>query len=542
LLLLFVQLTFLPFQNYLTELHRLLLCMDSLLVVTLFLWATRLFGTRNTPETSAQTVEWWRRGTQASSTAWQLASVTLLSLPVALLAVGAAWFAIKVARLQGEQWPYPDITRALFQADADAVRQGPASWFSNRLVLPDQNLIEGFDPDKVKVTRALRGRHFIKAIFDRADLRHVDFTGADLSFASLQGAKLTKAQFGCAQSPFGCAQLQEARFDFADMQNASLDGANMMGASLRSAQLDGASLFGVQLQGAALDHANLSAAYMFSASMDGASLSHAFLTAAMLSEASLRGADFTGASMFGVTLDGASAADALFQEAQLQGASLQKANCSGAKFQQSSVFWANVSGSLFKGALIKDVSTSRRWHSAYLNYSDYPTLYTQDAQKDAFAKEGDDDWIAPYDATFTPVVSVEIPVVEQDRLTALFPNGLSPDPLGTEIKKRLVRLAPDSKTADWTKLADKPSTEAEYGAGLGERLIVIACAKAGEGHVVRGLIRSRRLCPYTNKVEEVLQSGLMPNGKACSDAESFKRIWNEAMQTSAVCEPTVGRP
>jgi hypothetical protein len=53
---------------------------------------------------------------------------------------------------------------------------------------------------------------------------------------------------------------------------------------------------------------------------------------------------------------------------------------------------------------------------------------------------------------------------------------------------------------------------------------------------------SRRLCPYTNKVEEVLQSGLMPNGKACSDAESFKRIWNEAMQTSAVCEPTVGRP
>ena len=535
-LLLLVQLTFLAHQEQtITIIHRAFVGVETVFVA---MTIAPMFNAWRPSEPEAKEPKIWPRVRRELSVRlrgmWDNKILSLTLFFVSGL-VFVSWF---VALLPNEPSLYANITRALFQADADPVRQGPSFWFSNRLVLPDQNLIEGFDPDKVKVTRSLRGRHFVGAIFDRADLRQVDFTGADLSFASLQSAKLDKAQFGCATLQFGCTQLQDANLVLAEMHNALFKGANMMGASLSFAKLDGASFDDAKLQGAWLDRADLGGANLSYAGLDGALLFDASLIATDLSNAHLRGTDFSSAQMFGALLVGTLAQDASFENAQMQGASLQGANFNGAKFSKTSVYGTDVSGARLKGALIeKDVSALRQW-LVYYGYWFSDAVYFDG---DPFGKEGDVDRSdAGYYDTSTPVAPVEIPAAEQDRLAALFP-GQPPESVAAEIKKRLARLAPDSKTVDWTKLADKPSTEAEYIARLGERLILIACAQAGEGHVARGLIRSQRLCPYKTKVEAVLNSGFMLDGKACADVQRFKQIWNEAMAGSA-CKPNAGRP
>ncbi|MGP0058554.1 MAG: pentapeptide repeat-containing protein [Beijerinckiaceae bacterium] len=560
LLLLYIQLSFLPIQSDVTNLHRMLVATDAFLIVLVcVLGAIALFGARYVREIRWRPAKWWRRAIWVSTDVWTLVSPMLLMLPVVLLAAAAVWFSVDVARRADEWWPDTEKTRALFLADADPVRQGPSFWFSNRLVLPDQNLIEGFDPDKAKVTRSLRGRHFVSAIFDRADLRQVDFTGADLSFASLQSAKLDKAQFGCATLQFGCTQLQKADLSraemhrallrganmkgalltFAKLDGALLEGANMMGAVLDSAQLDDASMTSAQLQGASLNQADLRAADLSAAGMDGASLIGANLTATVLFYAQLQGADLTRASMFGALLDSALAQDASFENTQMQGASLQWTYFNGAKFSKTSVYGTDVSGARFKAALIEDdVSKLPKWDISHLGlYTDYSEVIFAG---DPFGKESDrDNDDLGYVGTYGSVAPVKIPAAERDRLAALFP-GRPPDQLQAEIKQRLARLAPGSATADWTKLADKPSSEKEYLARLGERLILIACAKEGEGHVARGLWRGGRLCPYKTEVEAVLNSGLV-SGKVCADMERFKQIWNEAI-TGSACKPLVGGP
>ncbi len=351
MLLLSIQLTFLAYQNVIiTNIHRGLIFVDVVMLVFYFGTSAGLFKGASGVLLGRKSAVMVRRLGGEFLAVWHWGEDVLLVLSVAFVAgasILGSWF---VAVLPSEPSYYPEPTRAWLQADADPVHQGPSSWFSNRLVLPDQNLIEGFDLEKAKVTRSLRGRHFVSAIFDRTDLRRADFTGADLSFASFQGAKLEKAQFDCAYSDsggFSCTQLQEARFDQAEMLDASLWGAKMMGASIDGTNLERASLVNAQLQGASLNSARLVAADLSSAGMDGASLSGADLTATSLSLASMRGADFGNAWMFGLVADGARVQDASFEAAQMQGASLQKANFRGTKFQKMAVYGTDVSGSLF---------------------------------------------------------------------------------------------------------------------------------------------------------------------------------------------------
>lgn len=83
----------------------------------------------------------------------------------------------------------------------------------------------------------------------RADLRGVNFQGANLYAVDLYGAILQGAD------------LRGANLYRANLQGANLRGANLRGANLREAILQGANLYGANLHGANLREAELKGAY-----------------------------------------------------------------------------------------------------------------------------------------------------------------------------------------------------------------------------------------------------------------------------------------
>ena len=140
-----------------------------------------------------------------------------------------------LAQYPGRPLTTVSLTKYLFEGGIDEVK--PTGWFSNRLILLDQELV---DTDKLQRniskeererkfalqgerTRILRGRDLRGAWLNGADLRRADLTGVQLQGASLWNA-----------------QLQGAILDRAQLQGASLYMAHLQGAALRFAQLQGA--------------------------------------------------------------------------------------------------------------------------------------------------------------------------------------------------------------------------------------------------------------------------------------------------------------
>jgi hypothetical protein len=69
----------------------------------------------------------------------------------------------------------------LFAGLPDEVRGRSTSFFSDRLVLPDQSFVDAEKIDKLTVSHSFRGRDLTQAVFDRADLRKADFERGPLS-------------------------------------------------------------------------------------------------------------------------------------------------------------------------------------------------------------------------------------------------------------------------------------------------------------------------------------------------------------------------
>ncbi len=345
LLLLFIQLRFLPYQaEWITWWHRILLLADLLLIYLLWpnlaprkrLWAIAL------PRTAAAGVV-LLFSIVIATIPGEAADRIAPRLPGVLPAVFAdqadqAPLRTFFARLVGQVEGPPDryraprlpaepvavgLRRALFDGEVDAVTQRPASPLSRRLVLPDEDFVPEDDARLATMarTRVLRGRNLQYAVLDRADLRKVDLTGA-----SLQGASLVRAR------------LQGAVLERAALQGARLDEARLENARLERAQLQGASLFRARLQGADLGSARLLGTKLDQADLDGAALASARLQGASLVGASLRGAVLAGAELQGAGLGGAS-----LQGAHLPGAHLQGAGIHGANIQAAYVvdvrFW-----------------------------------------------------------------------------------------------------------------------------------------------------------------------------------------------------------
>jgi uncharacterized protein YjbI with pentapeptide repeats len=107
------------------------------------------------------------------------------------------------------------------------------------------------------------------AIWQSAELRDSDFTGARLDKAEFEGASLERANFTCAV-------LRHARFLGADLREARMTNCDLLGASLEKADLGGASLA----------YANLFSAEILDTELDGADLSHANITRTMIAPSS----------------------------------------------------------------------------------------------------------------------------------------------------------------------------------------------------------------------------------------------------------------
>jgi uncharacterized protein YjbI with pentapeptide repeats len=190
----------------------------------------------------------------------------------------------------------------------------------------------GESPFQGERTRSFRHRDLNCGDFsDYADLRRVDFTGAQLRAAKFHRAKLHGASFNQAQlhaAIFARANLQgaslsqalinEANFFGVDLSGANLDDAIAKAAWFDRSQLQGASLKNAQLQGAELRNTQLYGALLSGAKLQGSSLDHAELGGAFLDSARLQGASLVGARLLGASLNSAFLQGAFLDEVDLR--------------------------------------------------------------------------------------------------------------------------------------------------------------------------------------------------------------------------------
>jgi uncharacterized protein YjbI with pentapeptide repeats len=244
-----------------------------------------------------------------------------------------------LAQYPGRPLTTVSLTKYLFEGGIDEVK--PTGWFSNRLILLDQELV---DTDKLQRniskeererkfalqgerTRILRGRDLRGAWLNGADLRRADLTGVQLQGASLWNA-----------------QLQGAILDRAQLQGASLYMAHLQGAALRFAQLQGARLIEAQLQAAALVYAQLQGAILDAAQLQGAMLNVAQLQGASLNRAQMQGASLVNTELQGASLNGAQLQGAEFGNARLDYSDLRESLVWRSSRQQIVLAGADLAG------------------------------------------------------------------------------------------------------------------------------------------------------------------------------------------------------
>ena len=190
------------------------------------------------------------------------------------------------------------------------------------------------------------------ASFRRANLSHVNLTGADLTKidggginltgASLEGAKLVDADligavFSTAnggEANFTRALLEDAKFltcslRFANFTEAILDGADLSSADLWGARLDGATAERTCFEGALLDESSMIGVELPGANLAGATLRRAKLSKVVLRDANLRnavldGADLSYADLRRATLPNVSLATCQLTHARFAGAWLDR--------------------------------------------------------------------------------------------------------------------------------------------------------------------------------------------------------------------------
>jgi hypothetical protein len=207
LLLLLIQAQFLPYHlEWVTWLHRFAILIDVILLW--LLWPAVLNGSSE--------ITWPRL--------WHRPVLTLVSFVPIGLAFTTMTFPGEALDYAGKtQWIPPNPLTAffgatdekkepvwtsfhdlLFNGQIDNVTRRRKSLFSNTLVLPEFDALEGARIDdhktakiddhktlhSVKHTLVLRGRHLESAVFNYADFRKVDLTGAQLEYAWFVGTNL----------------------------------------------------------------------------------------------------------------------------------------------------------------------------------------------------------------------------------------------------------------------------------------------------------------------------------------------------------------
>ena len=232
------------------------------------------------------------------------------------------------------------------------------------------------------------GSRLYDSRFYRANVRFVNFSGADLRYASFNGADLTGADLSFStlgRSKFWWANMTRANlsgvkrdgsseFVFAALCNADITEAILSYSDFTQANLSGASGWRVNLSNAKLQYANMSSMYLNGADMRSANLYGADLTGSDLTESDLERADLSNASLVQARLSEsnlerarlssadlwyATAQNADFQSADLTGAILYRANLTGADLSKSDLSWGNLVEAILQDADLRETNLYR---------------------------------------------------------------------------------------------------------------------------------------------------------------------------------------
>jgi uncharacterized protein YjbI with pentapeptide repeats len=333
-LLLFVQLTFLPFHApAITMTHRLTVLADILVLLMMGVFLAR-------PETTYF-------GAFGRTALYAPGS---LAFGMAVLVAGACVSAFATLPQNGAS-DDPNLTRApppLFGI------------FPRSLEVTDADLVPGTELTRGARTINLRDRDLRFARLDRSDLHQADFRGANLDGASLVETDLRRATFACegradlnpteSRSSGSCASARSANF-----AKARLDAAELTGVDLRQARFDRAALYGADLgkaQAAGVDFS--------SAELRGANLAEASLQGANFQQANLQGADLAGARLQMSDLSGAAMQAAVLTRANVAGAQLRETALAGVTLHMAKLFAADLRGANLDAA---DLSGAMVWRT-----------------------------------------------------------------------------------------------------------------------------------------------------------------------------------
>ena len=329
-LLLFVQLTFLPFHAPVIIItHQLAVLADIVVLLMMGVFLAR-------PETTYF-------GAFGRTALYAPGS---LAFGMAVLVAGACVSAFATVPQTGAS-DDPSLTRApppLFGI------------FPRSLEVTDADLVPGTELTRGARTINLRDRDLRFARLDRSDLHQADFRGANLDGASLVETDLRRATFACegrtdldqaeARQSAPCASARGANF-----AKARLDAAELATLDMRQARFDRAALYGadlgkVQAAGADFSSAELRGANLAAASLQGANFQQANLQGADLSGARLQMSDLSGAAMQAAALPRANLAGAQLRETALAGANLQMTRLFAADLRGANLDAADVSGAM----------------------------------------------------------------------------------------------------------------------------------------------------------------------------------------------------
>jgi uncharacterized protein YjbI with pentapeptide repeats len=335
MLLLYVQLAFLPYHDAaVTLVHRLVLLADIALLLLIGVFLMR-------PETTFF-------GALLRTGANNPGS---LAFGIVVLAA-AAFFSLVVATIP-DRADREGASAGLFSGPDGAV----FGVFPRNLDVADINFVADKDVKPGEPSINLRGRDLRFARLDRADLHQADMTGANLDGASLIGADLRHIWLQCGdgnalvvnknREAAKCASARGANFSKARLAEAKLSGVDVRGAQFQEARMEGSILNYALMAGANLSHARLERADLSGGTaLQGVNLHRANLQGADLGGARLQLADMSGVSMPGANLALANLEGTVLREADLEGANMQQAKLFGADLRGAKLSMADMSGAM----------------------------------------------------------------------------------------------------------------------------------------------------------------------------------------------------
>ena len=378
LLLLFVQLQFLPYHDWrISGVQRALIVTDLILIAVIQLWLGRDGNVSAIPR--ARKWKAWFIPTSFPTARRTMSRVLSFAVPV-LVSVfvlafpgepqdvfwETAWTLTQpvtdenetpnnFSALAGTDFAEKfGIRRSLYLADRSLWAAEPSEDLLQALtedttIIALRENVQGASPQLLRTVQrirnaalTLRGRNLSYANFENAGLIAADFR-PDLNNEQMRAFQRDSNN----DDPKGNLTEPGNR---TDMSGASFSGADLRGSRLSYVQAARADFYNAKLQNAAFDHARLQNANFSSAQSQNADFSWALLNNANLMEAGLQNADFGFARLPRTTLFRAQLHGAILIGAQLQGANLKSAQLPGALLFEAQLQGADLSDAEMQGA------------------------------------------------------------------------------------------------------------------------------------------------------------------------------------------------